>query len=441
MILILFRSDSLKPDISGTQSSLAFEKANILFNIGSKIYNNALSKTTNENIKLQVKALCTSATVFDWISSNFDHAPLFDINKPVSKLFSQLCLLAAQELAFFSAVHEEKGLKVLARISLGLMNYIKSCQNALQMDTKDHDLSYFQRALDVKAPLHNSIHCLIMAEFWDAQQLPDIAHDLFMTAKTNLEASLIRNKTPLEDYLSLSILRSSKEKEQLFGASAKASESTAVVQPFYLASLVDFREIIAPYASTYESVFKSLYPINVIEAQSAFETKAQSLVNTLLLTLDEPENTLQSYVLNSSRTINDIVINLRDSLSGTRNLKSLRSGVQEKLVELDSWLKTVITKHPNQCTDYELTNIVQEANIIKERLENGKLSLICNEISFVEALRTAMSPSYSAYLMDIQNYSMSLETNLRSIQESIQKFKNEVKRRNNQMVLSFFIIR
>lgn len=416
----------MKPDISGSQSSLAFEKANILFNIGAKLHNDALSKTRDENLKLQVKTLCTGATVFDWISSNFDHAPLFDINKPLSKFFSKLCLLAAQELAFFSAVSEQKGLKVLARISLGLMSCIKGCQNALLMDTDGHDLSYFQNCLEVKTLFHNAIHCLIMAEFWDTQQLPDIAHDLFRTAKTNLEASLIRNKTPFLDYLEMSILRSGKEKEQLFGASAKASESTVTVEPFFIATLIDFREVIAPYAATYESIFKSIYPLKVIEAQSAFENKAHSLVSTLLATLDGPENSLQLHVVNSSRTINDIVINIRNNLTGTDNLKKVRAQVQEKLADLDAFLKVVSVKHPDQSADYDLENITQEAKNITERLEKAKLSLICSDASFVEALRMALSSIYSTYLKDLQESSATLEASIKDAQESIQEFKNEV---------------
>lgn len=315
---------------------------------------------------------------------------------------------------------------MLARISLGLMNFIKSCQNSLPTDTNDHDLSYYKGALEVKALLHNTIHCLIMAEFWDSQQLPDIAHDLFMTAKTNLEASLIRKKEPLMDYLTMSIMRSGKEKQQIFGETAKASESKTVVQPFFIASLVDFREIIAPYASTYESVFKSIYPLNVIEAQSAFETKAQGLVDTILATLDEPENALQSYVINSSRSMNDLIIDLRDKISGADNMKELRDRIQEKTADIDDLLKIVVAKHPNLQGDYELTKLVEELNYLRKPFESEKISLICNDVSFVEALKVALGPSFTAYSNDLQNSSAALENGIKSVQENTQALKNEV---------------
>ena len=250
MVIIAFayyshvlRTDAFTPHKNETQTSLAFEKSNTLFNIAAKLNNDSLSLLNTEKIKSSVRDLCISGTIYDWISTNFANAPLNDIKPDCSKILSFICLLQAQELAFFSSIQEGKGLKTLARLSLGVMNLVQSVKDCLST-ASEFSSSLINQRLEEKASIHTFIHCLVMAEFWDGQELYDIAHDLFLTSSRVFENSLIKNKGPITDYLKISILRSEKERLQISYEGKKAVDSKVKLDPYFLASILDFNSII-----------------------------------------------------------------------------------------------------------------------------------------------------------------------------------------------------
>lgn len=346
----------------------------------------------------------------------------------MTKLLSQICLLTAQELAFFTALQEQKGLKILARISLGVMNMIRGCQNALPSEHSDHDLSYFINAFEAKAIFHNTIHCLIMGEFWDDQHLPDISHDLYQAAQNNLNASDIKHKTAIQDYLSIAIMRSGKEKDQLFGETAKISESKVSVAPFFVASLVDFRDVIAPYASAYDSIFKEIYPIKIVEAQSIFESKIQRVSSTLLSTLEEPENIIQKLTISANEKASDFILRLRDEMIGDADWSTKLAHIQRKIASIDEVVNLLQLKYPDAAYNMDFISIQNELNDVKARIHGQKLEIISKDVLFVESLSGLLNSQHVEYVKELQTESESFNSSLVQLQINVMTLKSEVRK-------------
>lgn len=346
----------------------------------------------------------------------------------MTKLLSQICLLTAQELAFFTALQEQKGLKILARISVGVMNMIRGCQNALPNDQSDHDLTYFSNALEAKAIFHNVIHCLIMGEFWDDQQLPDVSHDLYQAAKNNLNACDIKHKTAIQDYLSIAIMRSGKEKDQLFGETAKISESKASVAPFFVACLVDFREVIAPYAAAYESIFKEIYPMKIVEAQSVFESKIQSVSATLLSTLEEPENIIQNLTISANEKSTEFILRLRDQMIKDDDWKTKVTNIQGKIANIDELIKLLQVKYPESSYNMDFIGTQNELNNLKAQITSHKLDIIIKDVLFVESLNGLLASQHAEYVKELQTESETFNSSLIQLQSSVKTLKDEVRK-------------
>lgn len=97
-------SDLFEPDITNSQGSLAFEKANVLYNLASLLLRQASIKLSNGNFKEGMVALSQAAGVIDFIGENFLHAPLPDLALGTIKLLLQVMISQAAELFVLLAI-------------------------------------------------------------------------------------------------------------------------------------------------------------------------------------------------------------------------------------------------------------------------------------------------------------------------------------------------
>ncbi len=103
--------DSFDPNYSVKQTSIAFEKANVLYNIG------ALLSQLARGGKDKAKNYQCAATTFTFIGENFLHPPLVDIMKPSLQFITALMLAQAQEEVVEKAVKDEKSFSILSKLA------------------------------------------------------------------------------------------------------------------------------------------------------------------------------------------------------------------------------------------------------------------------------------------------------------------------------------
>lgn len=383
---------------------------------------------TTENIKSSVRDLCVSATIFDWISNNFANAPLNDIKSDFSRFICCVCLLQAQELAFFLSIKEEKGLKTLARLSLGLMNLIQSAKEYLT-DCGDERIDWISVKIEHKATFHTSIHCLIMAEFWDGQELYDIAFDLFSTSYRVLESSKIRNKDYLKDYIKISILRSEKERQQLSYEGKNAANSETKLEPFFLANILDLKSVLRPYSSSHVSKFSAVYPLKVIELQSEFESKSYTVLKTLERASDEVTETFEKLTIKIFSTIESYILDLRRKILNDE-VEELRSKLNTIDIEINELLLSKTRLTSKDLSIDVRTKLDKFWNIIEnsmDKSEKSKAKLILNDTALVQSLLPFMKGIHSKNVEILKGALTIYEEQSRNQFQLYEKLRNEVR--------------
>lgn len=101
-----------------TQTSIAYEKASILFQIAVTHSSIAASQSRSdpEGIKRAFHYFRTCAGMLNYINENFLHAPSTDLSRDVIKFLSSLILAQATEVFFEKCTDEKKGNALVSKI-------------------------------------------------------------------------------------------------------------------------------------------------------------------------------------------------------------------------------------------------------------------------------------------------------------------------------------
>ncbi|QPG74810.1 hypothetical protein FOA43_002146 [Brettanomyces nanus] len=125
--------DAFKPSEKTTQHSAAFEKASILFNLGSLLSILGVQAAAEDDLKESYSDFQKAAGVYQFIQENFMHAPSDDLQVDTVKAFYKLMLAQAQE-AFL--------LKYLASgVTLKMSLCAKLAQATSNLYATSHDLT------------------------------------------------------------------------------------------------------------------------------------------------------------------------------------------------------------------------------------------------------------------------------------------------------------
>lgn len=114
-----------------TQSSIAFEKASILFQIASVHSSLAQSQSRSdpEGIKRSFYYFRSCAGMLTYINDNFLHAPSTDLSREVVKFLVNVILAQATEVFFEKCTEEKKGSALVAKIgSQAAGMYVGLCE-------------------------------------------------------------------------------------------------------------------------------------------------------------------------------------------------------------------------------------------------------------------------------------------------------------------------
>lgn len=101
-----------------TQTSIAFEKASILYQIASvhSAIASSQSRADAEGLKRAFYYFRTSAGMLGYINDNFLHAPSTDLSREVVRFLVVVILAQATEVFFEKCVEEKKGSALVAKI-------------------------------------------------------------------------------------------------------------------------------------------------------------------------------------------------------------------------------------------------------------------------------------------------------------------------------------
>lgn len=102
-----------------TQTSIAYEKASVLFQIASTHSSIASSQSRSdpEGVKRAFYYFRTSAGMLNYINENFLHAPSTDLSRDVVKFLVDVILAQATEVFFEKCLDEKKGNALVSKIA------------------------------------------------------------------------------------------------------------------------------------------------------------------------------------------------------------------------------------------------------------------------------------------------------------------------------------
>jgi len=102
-----------------TQTSIAYEKASVLFQIASTHSAIAASQPRSdpEGVKRAFYYFRTSAGMLSYINENFLHAPSTDLSREVVKFLVDIILAQATEVFFEKCADEKKGNALISKVA------------------------------------------------------------------------------------------------------------------------------------------------------------------------------------------------------------------------------------------------------------------------------------------------------------------------------------
>lgn len=131
--------DAFLPASEHKQYALPFEKASVLFNVGSLMTKAALmryaesqksSATDDTSFKEAVQLLQQAAGVFTFLSANFLHAPSNDLNPATVKFLINLCLAQSQEIFNLKVIDgdlEQKKNSLISKLCKSTSKHYQDC--------------------------------------------------------------------------------------------------------------------------------------------------------------------------------------------------------------------------------------------------------------------------------------------------------------------------
>ncbi|KAK2582526.1 hypothetical protein KPH14_004820 [Odynerus spinipes] len=302
--------------LSLTISTLAYEKACVLFNIAALQSSVAATQSleSDEGLKLAAKLFQQSAGIFNYLKGNvmmaIQQEPTPDISPETLGALSSLMLAQAQEIFVHKAIHDSMKDGIVAKLA--------SQAEELYADA----LKLFQKE--------------IFRAFWDKEWVPLIAgKQAGYRAMAEFYQSLVckSNKCIGEEIARL------EHAVKLFGAAQQRSNKPSLFQDYanraqrnltevkkdndfiYHERIPDFKSLgpigkanvakLLPlpekFSSNFKDLFAELLPVSVHQALSSYEIRRNELVNTEISKLREMTQVLNSVLasLNLPAAIED----------------------------------------------------------------------------------------------------------------------------------------
>ncbi|KIO21862.1 hypothetical protein M407DRAFT_217522, partial [Tulasnella calospora MUT 4182] len=291
-----------------TQTSLAFEKASIIFQIASTHSSIAISQNRSdpEGLKRAFNYFKTAAGMLTYINDNFLHAPSTDLSKEVVKFLTNIMLAQATEVFFEKMIDEKKGPAIVSKVAAqaaylytGLTEEVKEFMGRgifdrnwitlIQIKAKYFTaLSHYHRSIaDTAAGKHgDSLARLNVAEGLakEAHRLGRIFNSDFVSTYTptlppDAGTSMLDLTKSLQTLLTEKREEASRDNDLIYNAVVPAEATLPVIDKLSVAQPIpiqevygnpDVQKVIGP------DMFAKLIPLSVHESASVYsEEKAK----------------------------------------------------------------------------------------------------------------------------------------------------------------------
>jgi hypothetical protein len=284
--------DAFDMDNYAKQCSMAFEKANILFNIGALF-------SQFEGTAEAVRAMQSAASVFSYIAENFLHPPLMDIRRGSLRFLSSLMLAQAQEIATGKAAQDGKSAATLSKLATSAVQLYTDVQSSLAgpdmaemrntlMNNnrgKDHDayfLVHFKTEVwSALAEYYKGEVCYNESKIGESisryKRSQEIIQAALKTCDSNDSSDVVKFAIKLAENLKLRIDSMGKENNFVYNQTVPEYESLGIIEGASLVRIVSANECLSIVPERPE-LFGNLVPLRIHEELSKYSEEKSKLL-------------------------------------------------------------------------------------------------------------------------------------------------------------------
>ena len=358
---MLCRFDAFDTDFSIKQSSLAFEKANVAFNFAAIASRKAANlKATPENLPQMVKCFQQSASLFKWISENFLHPPLSDLQQSSLKFLTELMLTQTQECYLIKASLDQKSPSILSKLCKALSVGLEKCSLILESSDK------FKNSLSTACKdlcQQKEIYFRIMSQYYKAEALVRAemhgeALTRFRSVLDSLEDLPVNLSSEIEPFILARIQKVEHENNFIFHLPEPDATTLKPIESADLTKLSTFTEVLKELGieeGQKQPLFKTVLPPKLLAQLSQYSEEKSKILRYENHKVDEADEHLdlllaQSTSLQSQPTyLQKIETQLdyikNESLSNDQDL--ILEEIRKTLAMCDDMIKQ--DAHENDC--------------------------------------------------------------------------------------------
>ncbi|QSL66855.1 hypothetical protein MERGE_001242 [Pneumocystis wakefieldiae] len=143
-----------------SQYSLAYEKACVMFNIAATLstIGTTLDRSKEDEIKKAYHYFQSSAGIFEFINTNFLHAPSFDLEKDNIQSLCEIMLAQAQEVLCEKQINESKKPSIISKLCAQTAWYYENIISKISKNVQKKIFKkYWLQLCEIKQKYYNSI--------------------------------------------------------------------------------------------------------------------------------------------------------------------------------------------------------------------------------------------------------------------------------------------
>lgn len=304
--------DSFEESSCAQQSSIAFEKANILYNLGASLCYKAYKTAVGSE---RSKLFQFSASVFVFISENFLHPPLLDISKQCLNILTSTMLGQAQESLTFSAISDGKSINTISKLSISVYELFNDAVIKLES----------LNSIDIKKVLqgsdpyyHKDAYSLIVAKslVWKAISqyfLAEVDYNSDSTASSLIrfknaksaiadceksefdkDSTIMKYQKDLVKIINTRIIELEKENSIMCTNHISYSKDLQKVEGVKLVKIIPIYELFKSFNSSFKDVFSKIIPLHIHEEISRYSEEKSKLLRFQSMKVNSTESEFQT---------------------------------------------------------------------------------------------------------------------------------------------------
>ena len=182
---------------------------------------------------------------------------------------------------------------------------------------------------------------------------------------------------------------------------------------------------------SYTSLFAQVFPLNIIELQSEFEAKANTIIKTLTRSLDEVSSVFDAVTIKVFSNMENFIIELRNCVlnDDANAIRKLLNEFDARMIKITSLKNNIELKGMTDQIESSYVNgmiMIKNLEEVALNLEKSKIRLVLNDNALLQTLHSFFKEKYSLTVENITGFLSQYEEYSIKRSELLEQLKSEV---------------